>query len=757
MSVVLSLMILFSPLDSDRGSTVQVDERSRVCIGEEIVEPGVKPPGFGEIERRQEPSTRMRSARAPWAVDTLTFDLDLWPISQTILTVCDGDLEVVEEPSFNLTTLARNAVDYAPDWLEIALTDNFHNLDSTYQDVYADMILYPTDPDFADEIAYQVARVSPEILMDSTFDPELIEVNAELLYEIDDSIHYADLVDYGAPPGGDYYTTVAYRVLEEGDTVEYEVPREIYYDYVVHPELSDESPRMDGYVYDMFWREYLFYEADSTYPVLCDYLKQAEVVWEVSEDPLVLAAGRPFEPENVALDVIGNWASRTVPFGASGNRPIQPNVIAGEHNGNCGELQDLVAAAGRCGFIPFNSVFTLAEDHVWCEFWAREWLEYQVDLGFGVTHINDPRTGYDQQTGGSKNLSSVMEWRSDGWVDQCTARYSDICSLHVQVLDYRGLPVDGARVLLSTDAIYGGIGTSCWGFTDEYGRVDFELGDLVNIYAHVNTEIGDYPENPDEDIQIIAYTQKGAHYYKTFFITEFIPSPFATPWLEDTLVPQYVFDIDVNGTYSLLHGYARCRRNTGDDGFYHTYNEAGENPIVDGYLADSLEFQSYLSGLPFTVQELVLDTETIEGEWTFYEGEGRPYLLLSNRDALTTTTGVSGTVALGSAVYPVAEGEFSLNPVQISLHPNPFRTTVRLSLDQPQSELPRARVFDSSGRAVRTLRAPEGQEPRLVYTWDGRDETGSRVGNGVYFLELETETWRWTDKVLFCGGNGGAR
>jgi hypothetical protein len=722
-----------------------------------LVEPNVRPEGFGEIAPRQETRIRIEPKTGLHLEDSLNFDLDLWPASRTILTVEDSQLEVLEEPEFNLTALAQDAVEYAPDWLEIALTDNFHNLDSTFQDIYADMILNASDPSFVDEIAFQVAHVSPEILTDSTFDPELIEINTELLYEIDDSIHYTDLVDYGAPPGGEYYTTVAYRVLENEDTVEYEVPRDIYYFYVVHPELSDESPRMDGYVYDMFWREYLFYEADSSYPVLCDYLKEARVLWEVSSDPLVLPAGRPFEPENVALDVIGNWASRTVPYGASGNRPIQPNVIAYEHNGNCGELQDLLAAACRTGLIPMNSVFTLAEDHVWCEFWDRNWLEYQVDLGFGVTHINDPRTGYDIQTGGSKNLSSVMEWRSDGWVSQCTGRYSNICSLHVQVLDFRGLPIDGARVLLSTDAIYGGIGTSCWGFTDENGRCDFELGDLVNIYAHVNTEIGDYPENPDEDIQIISYTQTGAHYYKTFHITEFIPSPFAVPTLGDTLYPMHRFYVEVGGTYSLLHGYARCRRNTGDDGFYHTYNEPGENPTFDLYMADSVEFENYMSGIPFVAQEFALDVFDTSFSWTYYSETLKPGLLLSNQDALTTTKGISGIVYLEDVLHDVSEEVVAPNPMDWSLHPNPFRTSIRLSLGVRGSEKPDVRVFDSSGRLVRTLDKPVSSKDRLVYTWRGRDDRGARASNGVYFLEIDTGTCRRTEKIVFYGGTGGVR
>ena len=74
----------------------------------------------------------------------------------------------------------------------------------------------------------------------------------------------------------------------------------------------------------------------------------------------------------------------------------------------------------------------------------------------------------------------------------------------------------------------------------------------------------------------------------------------------------------------------------------------------------------------------------------------------------------------------------------IRSYPNPFRpvTTIEYSLSSPGEV--RLRIYDVSGRLVRTLvDGPQGAgEYRLL--WDGRDSRGVRGPAGVYFVRLET-------------------
>ena len=70
--------------------------------------------------------------------------------------------------------------------------------------------------------------------------------------------------------------------------------------------------------------------------------------------------------------------------------------------------------------------------------------------------------------------------------------------------------------------------------------------------------------------------------------------------------------------------------------------------------------------------------------------------------------------------------------------PNPFNptTTIRYSIGQAGPAT--IRVFDAGGRLVRTLiDAPHAPGDYSV-RWDGKDDSGSRVGSGVYFYRIET-------------------
>ena len=72
-------------------------------------------------------------------------------------------------------------------------------------------------------------------------------------------------------------------------------------------------------------------------------------------------------------------------------------------------------------------------------------------------------------------------------------------------------------------------------------------------------------------------------------------------------------------------------------------------------------------------------------------------------------------------------------------HPNPFnpKTAIRFSLEQagPVS----LKVFDVSGRVVKSLSdGPLGAGEHEVI-WNGRDESGSSLASGVYFYRLQAE------------------
>jgi hypothetical protein len=738
-------------------STVDLGGWGAVCVGDESAPPSAT--------KKQVPWQAGRLAGGGcrygptgWEFkDSMAIELHLPPRGHLVLSFDPqtDSLELVEKPD-DLSDLAREALDYAPEWLRAKLWDSFSRL-GDLQDTYALRILNAEDPRWVDEIAYQVATIGHEILADSTFDPDLVVDNARYLYGNDDSLHYATILDYGQPPWGDYWSTVGYYVIEASDTVEYLIPREIYYDHVVHPQMSDESPRMDAYVYNRLWRDYLFFDADPSYPILYEKLIPVMVLWEVSDTALILPGDRPFDPTDVALDVIGNWVSKTVPSLASGNRPIQPNVIAHEHNGNCGEVQDVLQAAARSALIPVVSTMDVCEDHVWNEFYYEGWKPYQVDRGGGVTHVNDPGVAYDEQQGGSKRVSSVWNWQSDGYAWTVTGRYSNCCSLHVWVFDRMGRPADSTRILIYSEGIYGGMEVTTLGFADHDGYCGFELGDLRNFYIHINSPLGDYPEGSSEVVQIISCSQTGAHYNKTFYLTGVHPAPrVELESLPEDTVCVHKMEIAFTAPYQLLHGYMRTRRDCEDpNAFYHTYPRQLTEGMIDLFVVDGPNYNLYASGQPF---EAAMIGEWISSLDTSFVAPARGswYIICSNQARINTSQGLELSLKLyrnpDVACEELQEPGFDAVPFRLGpAWPTPFsdRTTITYSIpDGGERARTTLRIYDVSGRVVRTLVNAQHKPGEHRSIWDGRDEWGIEAPSSVYFYRLTWGSLEQTGKLV---------
>ncbi len=632
-----------------------------------------------------------------------------------------GSLELYF-PLDTLPSICQQALDYAPAWVREELTSAFRRLADSAR-FYANLLLDAPER-YADEIAFCIANMGPEALTHRLFNPGLLEENARYLYELDDSLHFAAIVDYGSRPG-DYYSTVEYTVLSGDDTIQVELPRDIYYHYVVHPTTSDELPRMDDYVLNKHWREYLFFEADSGYPVLGDYIKGAAIVW--SRRKQVEPAGRPFEPDDCALDIIGNWASRTVPAMAAGNRPIHPVVIAHEHDGNCGELQDLLTAACRTCLIPAVNTMDPCEDHVWTEFWDQGWHPYQGDRGGGSTHIGDSSIAYDEQVGGSKRVSSIWNWRPDGFWWTVTGTYSNTCSLYVRVLDQRGLVMDGARVLIYSEGPTGPLATSTIAFTDNDGAVAFELGDLRNFYARVSTPLGDYP-SPTTSVKIINISQTGSVYFKTFHIPAPVPAPRPRPeqFTGDSLV-EYKFEADLLLAKELDYGYCISRGSGSGDPedsvrFYQFYSDKHSEGTVDLFMTDTAGYAGFLSGQRFGALWL---GDNIPGQQLSFvcPTTDEYYLILSSEDKMYSSRWLELALRLYHRPPGIAESGIPNADLGITW-PTFFRQRLKLSL-RNLSEPLRLKIYDVSGKLL--------EEPAI-----SRSEScyESELPAGIYLLRV---------------------
>ena len=88
---------------------------------------------------------------------------------------------------------------------------------------------------------------------------------------------------------------------------------------------------------------------------------------------------------------------------------------------------------------------------------------------------------------------------------------------------------------------------------------------------------------------------------------------------------------------------------------------------------------------------------------------------------------------------------FALGKIQ----PNPFSSSISIRYALPYDVEARAVIYDACGRVIRILiddmRVAGYHETR----WDGRDENGRLVTNGVYFLQMKAGDWAGAEKILF--------
>lgn len=386
-------------------------------------------------------SVHVNNALAPKLVSKISREVEIPPGSDYSIRFDSHNLTLIAQEihpySSGLSEKVIAAIVKAPQWIQRTLTRQLRNMSDP--EPYADILLNVSKK-YADEIAFSIAccpagKVPPAALL---------KENALSLYEHDQWIHYADIVDYDNGTGN-YYSTIRYRVLENGSEQQLELPPEIYYWCIVHPKITMED--VDA-TYGPLWRNYVFDHNDLGYPLLKEKLSTIQYVWDNTSyyQPGGRLWSTCIQEHPTAIEAISYWIGKTVPYPAIGDRPGQPCIILHEHNGWCGELQQIAVAAQRAALIPSIGVCNVGEDHVWREFFERGWHEndnWWSDTGGAVDEPDVYAYGW------GKNMSAIYEWRGDDTIMDDTARYihpQDRITVSFQVNDAYHQPIDGARV-----------------------------------------------------------------------------------------------------------------------------------------------------------------------------------------------------------------------------------------------------------------------------------------------------------------------
>jgi len=690
------------------------------------------------------------TARDEWMdVDSLQLDLilaagasigiEFYHPSQTLQVVSNQGL---------LTEEAQLAVNKAPHWLRADLAYILRQLNAANQQVWAGIINDATDP-YIDEIAFAVAHSSLLYLNSAYANPQLFVENAVGLYETDEDLPYVQIMDYGtSATDEDYYSTTRYyKTTADSQVVMVEVPREIYYWYLVHPKITDEIPayinpdtiennstHMNNIILPptgVFWRSYLYTVQEGTYPVLGTALQNCTTLYNRNSDT------------NDAIHAAQNWINATMSFTSNAERPHQPVRIYKKHFGRCGEYADYTAAVARTALIPCTSILSASTDHTWNEFWEDGWVQWEPVNGY----INVPLV---YENGWGKVFGSVMEIRSDGFLTNVTDRYSQGWStLNIHVCDSLSVPVDGARIVLAMlDGTTNRFDTAA--YTDIDGNTSLVVGDSRQYSLRIESSVGWHPQPVGTYLLVTSNAVAGETYDFNVSLPYLKPQPFINqvPPPDDQVL-DWRFNLSYFVPKQIVSGvitWDDIDYLTGQPLFYKTLEQPGRMNLLltdaDNYMfydaadmADACGFFINAAGGTQLAVNLPANQD-----W---------YAFVDNSHQVANPQFVTGCLTLQH--YGVPNADETIVPEPLTLlapYPNPFCHQTLFAYRKQFPGKMQINIYNVKGQLIKNLLNTWTDRGSGSVIWDGTDSSGKSVGTGVYFCKLESAGRHQERKLL---------
>ena len=212
--------------------------------------------------------------------------------------------------------------------------------------------------------------------------------------------------------------------------------------------------------------------------------------------------------------------------------------------------------------------------------------------------------------------------------------------------------------------------------------------------------------------------------------------------LENT-EPVYVVEIDLGDVpdgIEIIDVSAAGRFSGSVDG------QSGETDAGSGYvLAYDLD-----NGISIGSGEII---EVSYGEHIDHEGD---VIITWLRDVNSADASLN-SIPSSANDYVLIEVELSIDdeielPTRIALFPafpNPFNPRTNIRYDLPQTGYVDLRIFDLSGREVRTLARGFDLAGTKTVVWDAKDNQGQNVSAGVYVYRLEAAGFVQSQKLIY--------
>ncbi len=150
-------------------------------------------------------------------------------------------------------------------------------------------------------------------------------------------------------------------------------------------------------------------------------------------------------------------------------------------------------------------------------------------------------------------------------------------------------------------------------------------------------------------------------------------------------------------------------------------------------------------------QYLIGNESGLVGYWKMNEGNGDTLTDLStynNLGIINNAEWVQGVDFNANSILKENQEILSNQYVLYKNYPNPFNPVTTISYELAQSTLISLKIFDISGRLIKTIFKGKQKAGYHSASWNGNDNREQAVSSGMYFLRLETEGFSKTGKML---------
>jgi hypothetical protein len=156
----------------------------------------------------------------------------------------------------------------------------------------------------------------------------------------------------------------------------------------------------------------------------------------------------------------------------------------------------------------------------------------------------------------------------------------------------------------------------------------------------------------------------------------------------------------------------------------------------------TFRFAKAATGVPKPHASGTLETYTLTGLAT----DSTYYIAIEAIDDAGNRSTISNVLVRPSGVLAVEVD--STRDSFTEPWPNPATHSVQLSLNLSRAAYAEARIYDISGRSIRSLAQGWHGAGAVPLAWDLTDERGRRVAPGAYVLQASALGHRWTRRVV---------